>query len=92
MWIVLVKKLMQSACPICVNATRVAFAALAVLFGISVTPAGADDDQPNRVRIEYGPPRTADQKVIYDLMMQHKPLEKFQEIFSPFRLPIELTL
>jgi hypothetical protein len=25
-------------------------------------------------------------------MMQHRPLEKFQEIFSPFRLPIELTL
>ena len=92
MWIVLVKKLMQSACPICVNATRVAFAALAVLLGISVTPTAADDDQPNRVRIEYGPPRTPEQKVIYDLMMQHRPLEKFQEIFSPFRLPIELTL
>ena len=29
---------------------------------------------------------------MYDLMMQHRPLEKFQEIFSPFRLPIELTL
>ena len=55
-------------------------------------PAAADDDQPNRIRIEYGPPKTSEQQALYDLMMQHRPLEKFQEIFSPFRLPIELTL
>jgi Putative metallopeptidase len=56
------------------------------------TAAAAEEDQPNRIRIEYGPPKTPENRVIYDLMMDHRPLEKFQEIFSPFRLPIEVTL
>ena len=73
-------------------APGVTLATLAFLFMAFATPVAADDDQPNRVRIEYGPPRTPEQTAIYDLMMEHKPLEKFQEIFSPFRLPIELTL
>lgn len=75
---------------------RLVSATLAFLFVASGTPAAAageqQDEQPNRIRIEYGPPRTPEQRVIYELMMEHHPLEKFQEIFSPFRLPIEVTL
>jgi hypothetical protein len=55
-------------------------------------PARADDDQPNRIRIEYGAPNNPEQQALYELMMVYRPLEKFQEIFSPFRLPIEVTL
>jgi hypothetical protein len=58
----------------------------------SGTPALAEDEQPNRIRIEYVAPTAPENHAIYNLMMEHHPLEKFQEIFSPFRLPIELTL
>ena len=71
-------------------------AALVLLSVASGTPATAAneqaDEQPNRICIEYGPPRTPEQQAIYERMMEHRPLEKFQEIFSPFRLPIEVTL
>ena len=71
----------------------VALAFLSVTSGTSATAADEQaDEQPNCVRIEYGPPKTPDQQAIYELMMEHRPLEKFQEIFSPFRLPIEVTL
>ena len=62
------------------------------LFIASVAPVRADDDQPNRIRIEYGVPKTPRKLALSGLMKEHGALERFQEIFSPFRLPIELTL
>ena len=57
------------------------FAALAFLpvaSGTSATAADEQaDEQPNRIRIEYGPPNTAEQQAIYEQMMHHRPLEKF---------------
>jgi hypothetical protein len=55
-------------------------------------PAKPSDDQPNRIRIEYGEPKTPQNLATYKLLKEHHALERFQEIFSPFRLPIDLTL
>jgi hypothetical protein len=59
---------------------------------MSQTPTGAADAQPNRIRIEYFPPSDPAHQPIYELLKERRALEKLQEIFSPFRLPIELTL
>jgi hypothetical protein len=70
-------------------------AGLAAEFGVSASlgaPDATNDEQPNRIRIEYGPPKTSQERSIYEELMKRRPLEKFQEIFSPFRFPIEVTL
>ena len=48
--------------------------------------------QPNRVRVEYVPPTNPAHQPLYELLKQTRTLEKLQEVFSPFRLPIDLTI
>jgi hypothetical protein len=67
-----------------------------LLFAISLavmspTPTTADE-QTNRIRIEYFAPKNTALQPIYEMLKERRTLEKLQEIFSPFRLPIELTL
>jgi len=38
------------------------------------------------------PPTNPAHQPLYDLLKQHRTLEKLQQVFSPFRLPIDLTL
>jgi hypothetical protein len=56
------------------------------------TPAIADDAKPNRIRIEYVPPKNPAHQAIYDTMKERHALETVQKIFSPFKLPIDLTV
>ena len=58
----------------------------------SSTVAMADDERTNRICIEYGVPKTPEHSALMELMKQRRALERFQEIYSPFRLPIEVTL
>ena len=58
---------------------------------MSPTPTTADV-QTNRIRIEYFAPKNPALQPIYEMLKEHRTLEKLQELFSPFRLPIELTL
>ncbi|MBX9589419.1 MAG: DUF4344 domain-containing metallopeptidase [Hyphomonadaceae bacterium] len=44
------------------------------------------------IRIEYVPPSNPAHTALYELLQQRRALEALQEIFSPFRLPIDLTL
>jgi hypothetical protein len=55
-------------------------------------PAIADDSRTNRMLVDYVPPTNPAQQPLYDLLKERRALEKLQEIFSPFRLPIDLTL
>ena len=64
----------------------------AVGFILSQTSARAQEAKENRIRIEYVPPTNPAHQPLYDLLRQHRTLEKLQEVFSPFRLPIDLTL
>ena len=56
------------------------------------TPAAAQEGRPNRIIIEYVKPTNSAHQPIYDLLKERKVLEKLQEIFSPFKLPIDITL
>ena len=52
----------------------------------------AEAERPNRVRIEYDLPKNPDHQKLYDRIRENKVLETVQQIFSPFRLPTELTI
>jgi hypothetical protein len=47
---------------------------------------------PNRLRIEYIPPKNPEHQSIYDLVKERGALETVQKLFSPFRLPADLTV
>src|SRR5262249_13195571 len=49
------------------------------------------DAQSKRIGIEYVPPKNPEHQHIYEMLKEHRVLERLQEIFSPFQLPIELT-
>jgi Putative metallopeptidase len=53
---------------------------------------GQPDLQPNRIRVQYDEPTDPQLRTVYEIMMRRKPLHKVQEIFSPLRLPIDLTV
>src|SRR4051794_20765034 len=77
-----------SFAPACVAA---ALLGLAVL-GTPATNAAAADAQPNRIKVEYVPPTEPRLQGIYEFVKGRRALEKFQEIFSPFRISNDLTL
>jgi hypothetical protein len=52
----------------------------------------ADSSQPNRIRVEYTLPKNPEHQQTYDMLKEQKALETLQKIFSPFRLPEELTI
>ena len=52
----------------------------------------AADAQPNRIRIEYVVPKSPEHQPIYEIIKQRQTLEKLQEIYGAFQLPIDLTL
>ena len=69
---------------------------LCCVLGLTVVgftaPTAADESRPNRILIEYVPPKNPDHQRIYEALKERKVLEKLQEIFSPFKLPIDVTL
>jgi hypothetical protein len=67
----------------------VATASLSLLV-IPVALAVADV-QSKRIGIEYEPPKNPAHQPLYEMLKEHRVLEKMQQIFSPFQLPIELT-
>ena len=75
-------------------AARAGAASAALIIGfitLPVTPALAQN-QPNRIRIEYEPPTNPEFQPIYEALKQRQALEKLQELFSPFKLPADLTI
>jgi len=56
------------------------------------TSAIAAEAQPNRILFEYVAPTNPTHQSLYALLKERRTLEKLQQVFSPFRLPIDLTL
>jgi hypothetical protein len=52
----------------------------------------AQSGQTNRIKIEYVSPKNPAFQSIYDQIKERHALEKLQEIFSPVRLPVDLTI
>jgi len=49
-------------------------------------------DRPNRIRIEYVPPKNPEHQRLYDRIRENRLLEVVQAIFSPFRFPVDLVV
>jgi Putative metallopeptidase len=47
---------------------------------------------PNRMLVDYVQPTNPAHQALYERLKERRALEKLQEIFSPFRLPVDLTL
>jgi len=65
-------------------------AVCSLLLVMPTKPAIADA-QSKRIGIEYVPPKNPEHQHVYEMLKEHRVLERLQEIFSPFQLPIELT-
>jgi hypothetical protein len=52
----------------------------------------SEEAKPNRIKIEYVPPTNPQHEEVYRHLKETQALEKVQAIFSPFRLPIDLTV
>jgi putative metallopeptidase DUF4344 len=59
---------------------------------IIATTTIAAEAQTNRTVVEYVPPTNPAHQALYQRLMERRTLEKLQELFSPFRLPVELKL
>jgi hypothetical protein len=66
-------------------------AAFLALLGLGGS-ALAQEARTNRMQIEYVPPNDPAFQPIYDALKQNHTLEKLQQIFSPFRLPMDMTI
>lgn len=64
---------------------------MALACGLSPAPALCEP-QSNQIKVAYGETRTPSQAVLAALLKQHRALEKLQEIFSPLKLPAQVTL
>jgi hypothetical protein len=52
----------------------------------------AEKAQLNRIHIQYDPPRDPKHMILYATLMDHQVLEAVQQILSPVRLPVALTI
>lgn len=50
------------------------------------------ETRPNRIVIEYVPPKNPENQKTYDMMKERRALEKLQYIFSPILLPVDVTI
>jgi hypothetical protein len=71
-----------------------AFLGFALLGFIVLVPTAtiAAEAQANRMVVEYVPPTNPAHQALYERLKERRVLEKLQEIFSPFQLPVELKL
>jgi hypothetical protein len=49
-------------------------------------------DHPNRIRIEYVPPKNPEHQMLYEMIRENHVLETMTKMFSPFRLPVDLMI
>lgn len=52
----------------------------------------ARTERPNRIRIEYIPPKKSELQKIYESVKEAHALEALQQVFSPFRFPTDLMI
>ena len=58
----------------------------------ALVPASADEARPNRIHIEYVPPKSPENQRIYEALKERRALEKMQEMFGSFRLSNDLNM
>jgi hypothetical protein len=58
----------------------------------AATPVEAKGARPNQVDIQYVAPQSADHQQLYELLKEHRVLERLRTLLSPFRLPRRLLI
>ena len=73
---------------------RIGFLPAITIASVLILPTAtiAAEAQANRMTVEYVPPTNPAHQALYKKLMERRVLEKLQEVFSPFRLPVELKL
>jgi hypothetical protein len=66
--------------------------AVALLSGATTAATPSGKARTNRIHVEYDPPKNPAHQMLYDKIKERRLLESLQQIFSPFRLPTELTI
>src|SRR6476646_7125630 len=62
-----------------------------IVMAAAVSPAIADE-APNRVRIEYAPPKSPKYQDLVNRLKANRALEKMQEMFGSFKLSNDILL
>jgi hypothetical protein len=70
---------------------KIAVAQSSMSRAVAETPS-IDERRPNRIQIEYVAPENPQHARVHKHLKEGFALEKIQQIFSPFRLPIDLTV
>jgi hypothetical protein len=63
-----------------------------ILTFLMVVPVAAATLKPNRVDIEYVPPKSSAHDALYNLVQERRVLERIRDLLVPFRLPRRLLL
>jgi len=83
---------------LCIRPIIIVTCVAAVMSVIGLAPSvaqpgiSATDSMPDRIKFEYVPPTNPQHHEVYKYVKEGAALEKVQQIFSPFRLPIDLTV
>jgi hypothetical protein len=59
---------------------------------LAASAAPSQEARTNRIKIEYVPPTNPQHQAVYDMLRSRHALEKLQQIFAPFRLPLDLAI
>jgi hypothetical protein len=65
---------------------------LGILLLTALAGLAAADNAPNRIRIEYVPPTNPAHQPLYDMVKGQHALEKLQQVFAPFKYPMDVTI
>ena len=77
----------------CMHRIGVLTSALGIaLIVTAAVPASADEARPNRIHIEYVPPKKPENQKLYEALKERRALERMQEVFAPFRLSNDLNM
>ncbi len=77
----------------CSHFIRALFAlAASVLFLSSHAPPSSAETPQGRINIEYVAPKNPAHRLLYERLKERRVLERLQRLYSPFRLPTDLTI
>jgi len=75
------------------NAIRASFVLAAWIVSLgSSAPLTAAESEPGRIKIEYVAPKDPAHQLLYERLKERRVLERLQRLYSPFRLPSDLTI
>ena len=94
----LVDQTNRRGCPIVSRHAPAAKASGALLLAFwivamaAAAPPASADEAPNRINIEYAPPKNKNYQDLADRLKANRALEKMQEMFGSFKLPNDIYL